>query len=1858
MATTADGPYISCRQLLNDLESKADAVSSLVEQLKSRIGAFKTLVSSSVTATTAEYFAKPNSGSRCSLDKITSFTSHGQTFSIKPATSFQKELTIKSSDALGLEEGFTLCLVQEAGDDAEFRDIFLLYREERLALIRLFETIIRLSIDMEQDNNDSTSQPVCADIVRDVLKNDPKALENIVMKISLLMKYTPSQELQSDIVSDPYLEQQLTKYVLFEQQHLLQIAYLLKASEMLSVSVLSHLSILERAVNVEFGRKQNELYLQGNTEATISNIETLWIFLSLALFGVVQLSRPYTLPQVESPSYYMASPEHFLKLDDFFEKLGNSKAAGPLFLVWVCVLTRMRNAIERAQQVEDGGGVPDIWEQVASRLVLSVKNANQDPRTMFTSRALKCGILETFTTISRSSLFDDHIEPNAAAFQHHLRELLALFLTIVEPQYITNFDELIDCHVALYTNRPALSLLFWSDVAEHPERGAIFEVAAARFPASLSPLLKLSTALSSVEESSFATYDSSSAKQVLKLLSHLTSYTAIMDNVTTRSAFDIFEDDTSIVRATEDIVFPNGPHRATVIEEGTIGRIVSMGTPYVIRWTTQFSAVQYCAGILEDIGWQTKFDETDYDEAIQSATLIFDLFATAVKHDKQLASGLVQHAIDVDSRSVQRRHIPQLVDAVFRTIQRLFTFEPTPLHAIAKGLECLASLLPGAGDIFWHTFKRSSLISEGSALRFTPRGSRKSLASGPGGQLLQLLHNVECGKGHFPVTLAFIKLVHRILEQALAISWRRQAVSADLVEIVNDVSFRCVKYLQNEVFASHLTWKYAKTAERTDLQDGMFKLFGFIMQTAPQSAFHDPLGNVGAFVANSFIGEAATLQQVAPLTHILATSHALEAGLRSKGEGHLADKSQSTLLSALIFTRRLLRQRVMVLGTRPCLLEQHFFDRVKGTELVVTLSKYFSDRNPVIAAEAAQVLSLLAVSSSRWKQKPSWLGYLHGKELLESIKAGTQSQHAARAIASWNWLSIVAEQQSGFAASLLSGKESSLEVDTGANVEMTSSSPLKIAIDMVSSDRIKGMWDNSPRTAVAVLRFLDVIWHRLAEYRSVVEGFRRDQSQMLSLWQGLIVLLSMDEAEREDAIDSDTCYHYVARSHAASILASEMIYSDEHKGNQTCREEVFKILQNAHHMTLFEKWIMQTSLDLDARDDLQEIVQERGITLDLIKNSAWSDEYDMDREYGSDYMWNLDIAKIRLDFSSEADWADPFTDRLFAVNLSLSLVDAEVSLLRGLNTMIGTAALGLSTKSPTPVFEQYVDLLTTISAALGSNDNANAVAVNVPALMTIYAERISLLLAALQPWHRLQQGGQPEHFITILKNLLKLATSQEYPVEDSLKGVTAVAYHRDLFQMIYLVLRRLRSATLKEDQVIRMRAVSEHLYGVSARFVPVICSQAIQKGPDALLSADMETICSVVAENIQLKDSALPSVWLPLFLGKGVTNSLLNVFRHAADFYESSLLPARPCYVESVLSLLLLMSKLPLVAQSLATEGLVAAFLDNSLSEQLQQGRLSAAELAGNSDNAPAIRSPFHATWLSMISLVTSVLIHLGDNSQFVRVDVMAFVQLYAAQLHRSLSWQVMDESTFMTTALLDEMRAVTVLYTNITTRMVSLHGNEYRSRDRFLLQENQIIRAYVDRLVSTVQQLTWLLVHPTQLATIIEPLDNERRLGSEKWNQFATERITVVMGALLQSMMLISDAEHVLTHESLTWPSDRAITWPHLSVSIENGASIGTLFDLATWAIDSYKDKPSVILVTILEYSLTLIGTQMALHLFGDDGGVLEPRQRRDITGEMASDLGSLCDKVEMVMSKSTGAKLHPSFLPYVQRFVNKWVV
>ena len=1173
---------------------------------------------------------------------------------------------------------------------------------------------------------------------------------------------------------------------------------------------------------------------------------------------------------------------------------------------------------------------------------------------------------------------------------------------------------------------------------------------------------------------------------------------------------------------------------------------------------------------LQDIGVDIS-PETD----MSTITNIFDLFRSVIQEDANLTSQILD-AINGDAESPNLVQLVMLVleDALARSVAQSRTTEQMDLIASALGLVSSLMVLPTCADDIW-LFVRSS-----SAIFDTNRhggGSSTVLAA-------------ERSSGSYSITkelLRFVKAMFADVSSSVLLS----TPGARRAQLKEEVLMCALRFVHTEIWLEHVGWKYAQLGNRFAVGRMVSSLYGDILDQIPPSGPEGPLMSISHAIFEALVLKATT-SSINPLISAIATSGVVLRHITASARHGDTTGLYLVLQSHLRVIRLCLtyKQRLYT-NAGPCLLEQALCSRAGGGGVVnVSRSKadpldvlatFVVDPDPAsqVALEAARLLYALCSSLSASSSSPTIVGHLSDPETTISsfvrvVRDPYRSLEVRLAV--WRFMTLAVEKEPALGNLFVTGR---FQIsDLKFKGDLKSDTPEKKRFSALQAAREglntgEELWDVNPAVLSSILAFLAAIWTRGLEHKVVLKTTR----ESAEFWQQLAEIVrrdvppapeyrssgsAPDEGLARSALHDAVFTHshrVLAKAHAIRIIALDVNMDLPSQNTQAppspqSYQSIAGIFKQEEQLANHLQEATMNSYDPSLYDDFEVKAKDYFPCLSLAQLESRS--LLGERELGEDFAFASVVLQARAG-PIERNYEEAVAGRvegtlhdLFSINLNLSLAHVQTELGESWQFLLQKVA---------PFLKGNAGLRPTILSLAATVSETIAVEKRPGDLMSkIHGVRLSLLLALVElAWFSATESEKEvQSLMQLVNHVHEIVVNEPQSPVKSVRGAVTTPFHRTLLQIIYFCAKQCRNLAgrpkvLNADRRLCIASMvdSTMIFVIdSLRFV----FHAAQSRLDVDLDLDMELLVVVFEQCTRNDINPSTTHWLTRCQETDVIRASLALYTQIdlTGLSSLSLISARkqPLYAPHVLMFHVAFASLQTPAERLASDGLLVAYTNNSISSAISSGRVdvSLPELPGE-------RNPAHQAYCAMLSVVSGIITALGMQKHFFDAEASGFVQLYGNQIARALSWTIADP---LSLPFVEEMERVIGLFYAIAATLPS-STNRRASTEK-------ILSAFSSNVLLLLQQLNYALTHPNQLASLLEPvtaeeraqLDRDSRETSMAFSEIVdpvrkpflaqlVHRLFKLTSNIVCTLIAISESDMVLRGETEDMPTRIALVVP-----------------------------------------------------------------------------------------------------------------
>ncbi|KAJ3286954.1 hypothetical protein HK104_008803 [Borealophlyctis nickersoniae] len=774
------------------------------------------------------------------------------------------------------------------------------------------------------------------------------------------------------------------------------------------------------------------------------------------------------------------------------------------------------------------------------------------------------------------------------AFRSVIKGLLMLLCTIEDAPSLPDRDVLVRCLSQAFGGVSELCHQFWELDFPIEERRSLLDSASRHYPLEASQLLNLLRSLIGDEQTAKYVF------QYTKSLKSFPDYCRARDYMDTEQ-LNVVEwvGKGGLVHGAKQLPFhpPPGTRGQTVGTEGVILKFkysgwhlfLSLVDSFLHQWGSGGDG-----GILAVTGTQ--------EIVTQHLNLVNSILKEA---DEELFHAFMYHLDEYPGGyppTFGSDMSERLVAIISLLLNRCCSFPQPPTELLTSCLSCLSLLLRHFPDHVWKHLRAQTLFPRHSPV--TATGQYMS-----GSYMEQTLLPAERAAGRYPTTLAYLDLLHELVNNAQILEprthmlsegdrelepgfWEAQrspaamaafeariggaqkrreleerltayAKGRELALIKSEVLYSSIVYVHREIFPTYNLWRYVRVADKMAIGHKILQIFNSVTRDSSWTHLDPPpegqrlidFSLLQEYLYRSYL-EEGSLYQITPLLDIIALGKEEPEKLVRMHRQPEARAVEGSIKEALTFLQRLLLWAKVNRGAIT-LLEHVLLDhtaRTKGpngpVELVHVIGSYIKyEFNVSLPLLSTQVLTLLCMIAADWDPRPpSLIGYF-GAEARGIVNAFVQ--HLSTDFIRNENLTELQTSIFNFVATVVKTQPglAAMFLTTDEAQGHKGRSVLSVLLDMLKhSDTWQYLVMKKPTVLPAGMGLLDTLWQSAPDYPGVLNNFRSNPD----FWGAFASILEYRiDSDIEDADMQSVlpCCLQQVQAHILRILALEVYFA-------------------------------------------------------------------------------------------------------------------------------------------------------------------------------------------------------------------------------------------------------------------------------------------------------------------------------------------------------------------------------------------------------------------------------------------------------------------------------------------------------------------------------------------------------------------------------------------------------------------------------------------------------------------------------------------------------------------------------------------
>ncbi|KAJ3205711.1 hypothetical protein HDU82_005021 [Entophlyctis luteolus] len=1362
---------------------------------------------------------------------------------------------------------------------------------------------------------------------------------------------------------------------------------------------------------------------------------------------------------------------------------------------------------------------------------------------------------------------DSQNHPNMTAYRSVLKGLLNLFITSYNLEESQKFDVFVDCFSYLFRNSYELCQQFW--IQDYPlnDRRSILDAARSRFPFEQRPLIKLLASLSS---------DNQTAGYVIEYLKAVQTFSGYFE-----------ESDIQIVSGTpklsRDYVMARGPSSKIIMvaPAGTAANILSMNPP-VFQLIFPYSAFHFFISQLDLFLEKPLLDPQTLTSSvtISNESLVdwMHLLNNVIQHaDPESLILLFQHLCNFEVCEEARFQPADFAKMICRVLVRAFSTLSSTTDLLTASMKTLSLLLPSQGSEIWYL-----LLGE--------------FGSGSGANakrcLQQRILPYEKTIGEYDVTLAFLDLVEAVLNESRSKSEGDLGAARQLEAVQADILTSCVDFIQTHIFATYNSWRYARVSDKLDIGLKILRIFNSVLQDFTPSTKNSPLSEVRNLVISSYLD--SSLHQINPVLEILGTGNATPIIFSNLERFHEKTSLEASIAEVLLFVQLLLVER-RCSGKTSTLLEHAIMDR--SVPVLEVGNGDVRETKELVHVIASYVLILLCAVASEWKpHPPSFVGYFGSEatkivsqiiELAsddsfdtatdnESVLIGTKESIQR---ASFDFVSIVMQNQPGLGTLFINSADSETSNTVSQRRTVTVSSPknsILRAINIVISNWSEFL--NKRATVLpAALHLVSVLWRTGPEHQHAMHTLR---TATPGFWSCLYAVF---DAELEGAGDGHVQQFCLdtSKNHVLRIFATEVFYGGGVSKAPAAEwiAKTVKIVADTRDLGRRFDEVVKDLPVAEAQKCLHHVlsdVVDFKVNLDAYIKPWINQDNIFFIEFGQDFVY--DVERLLVTESSafkkigDAN-AQDVLNGLRKLNLALSKSKIDGGWLRNAVCLLKVCTIRLGANSwfggetPLGQCEALLGVCKVICDTLATIDFFTS------KRLEMCVELSEVLVLFISIWCKTSEELSVSDSKSATGIVMDFATSFQNCIFNSEFQGLLFSQESDVAHAYYGQVWSVALIAIKVFSLISARAGDSKYTDSTRRFCVDIIPHAIRPleqllgmslsksyGGESEHSAVLMAILMEALIYISEFPAAIADM-IPSITNSNLIPLLQNVVKSVgmqrnpanADSLMSPVSDSEFLTADSCLRLLLLLARIPGLAEKLAEIGLIASFCDSPISLSICEGSSIGAYIGQE-------RNVVHELWCLMLRVIgTSVL-----SVRRVHPATVGFLRLHWNQVLTTFGAPF---ETMLNTARLEEIEAFSeIFYALIWLGKLPEFENN--------IIDGEFLQSCRDILVNTLRQAVYMLRHPSMLAKMSVFMNQESIEGVTSANE---SEFRILFEKHIKSRVVLI-VRNILGFLCVSFDVGSCLSIGDFSSVAAEGLSLSTLFECLTFCTDAISAKKSIV--------------------------------------------------------------------------------
>ena len=1082
----------------------------------------------------------------------------------------------------------------------------------------------------------------------------------------------------------------------------------------------------------------------------------------------------------------------------------------------------------------------------------------------------------------------------------------------------------------------------------------LYIVALERFPYETIPFLRICQALSNVTANASGEIADPALRNRIQALE---SYTCIMPSDFNHYSTIQEEEDANLISLTSELqdtiegissrsskllkssklstVYRKSAALVT-LPAGTVGRVLSESRPFVVKWRYDFSLLELLGRYLQlaSAGSSIRSTSVDYlrlrEVVPEAISLITTLICTAQRGAAERISGIQSAKTILEEASNALDRNEDIISIICSVFEDELYRRRTPgegedsINILVGCARFLTAALPISPDRIWSFLGRSSLL-----------GAKDGRS-----QLSAIITINETVLGRYDFLIACLDLYAALLEdfrthclsrgsssKAVTRFGRMETPKPGISETLIQVIFQTFSRIVVDVMHNMEHWRFAATEQRLELGLRIFNTLHTVMSffyavsddAQLSQKIRNPILPAVQEIRAKFVGDSVPGGWISYTVEIFASGLVIpESSLSQRGIRTWYDQ----IISAMTFITFLIH--ISLTGNINC---SELSDAVvKAIPKIVRLyTKHESFERPVADLIAA-AMKLTEGESGKGRALIAAMSKEEAKAFLQVLAAEDRPlQNLSVCTSVWTLLTIVLQgNQQWFASMMLVGKPPGSSKRQGDPTTQSVEPLLGMALDSLS--HISNL--EYPR-ASAMLQFVVAA----AEYwpsANAIIGAHPDFLTAISVYlQGLDY--DPHSNPRAAAVD------YEKPNLAASCFELLSLHVQHLRSSSNDARQLSKKLAEAIQ-PLTSKAISKPIYNTSLHQNLQQNFESRFAPYSL---SDFRRNSPIPPVLGDRFYYDIDFMETVLNFDSS--WYgtrdEGFKGEVQRANVNLSAVESQIHLFHSWKSLSITLSETLDQDS-----DFQTAMISMIKSCLTCNAQNDLPQPIFERLCQSRADMALLLLQRLTT----AEFGRTSNFLDILPVAWDTLRQYDSNIDTALSG-SGATYYRTLLRTLYLSLQAHTTSTppTSTPEMKTNPYTSTIISLITDLIAPSFRSLTtlLHTTSDIVHPADFSLLTALLR-------SALHTPQIDRHLSTILTAFATNQTGHCAatllSWADQLATDNDPVYGELSLGFLVEMSNLPVLAESLATEGILAQIVGTNLFQYFRDAAGGISPFDGN----------------------------------------------------------------------------------------------------------------------------------------------------------------------------------------------------------------------------------------------------------------------------------------------------------------------